>query len=47
MGREYSTNGTKRNAYKVLVGKPEGKRPQGRRRYGWVVDIKTDLREPE
>jgi hypothetical protein len=26
MGRECSTNGTKRKAYRVLVGKPEGKR---------------------
>jgi hypothetical protein len=27
------------------VGKPEGKRPLGRPRRGWVVDIKMDLRE--
>jgi hypothetical protein len=30
MGRACSTNGDKRNAYRILVGKPEGKRPLGR-----------------
>ena len=30
--------------YRVLVGKPEGKRPLGRPRHRWV-DIKTDLQE--
>jgi hypothetical protein len=33
-----------RNAYRILVGKPEGKRPLGRPRRRWV-DIKMDLRE--
>jgi hypothetical protein len=37
--------GTKRNAYRILVGKPEGKRPQGRPRYNWVDNIKVDLSE--
>ena len=32
-----------RNAYRVLVGKPEGKRPLGRRRR-WEDNIKMDLR---
>jgi hypothetical protein len=32
MGRTCSTNGEKRNAYMILVGKPEGKRPLGRPR---------------
>jgi hypothetical protein len=32
------------NAYRILVGKPEGKRPLGRRRRRWVDDIKIDLR---
>jgi hypothetical protein len=27
MGRIYNTNGEKRTAYRILVGKPEGKRP--------------------
>jgi hypothetical protein len=35
----------KRNAYRILVGKPEGKRPLGRPRRRWVDNIKTDLRE--
>jgi hypothetical protein len=35
----------KRNACKILVGKPEGKRPLGRPRCRWVDDIKMDLRE--
>jgi hypothetical protein len=29
----------------VLVGKPEGKRPLGRRRCRWVDNVKMDLRE--
>jgi hypothetical protein len=33
-----------RNAYKILVGKPEGKRPLGRPRRRWVNNIKMDLR---
>jgi hypothetical protein len=37
--------GEKRNAYRILVGKPEGKRPLGRPRRRWVDNIKTDLRE--
>jgi hypothetical protein len=37
--------GAKRNAYRILVGKPEGKRPLGRLRRRWVDNIKMDLRE--
>jgi hypothetical protein len=37
--------GDKKNAYRILVGKPEGKRPLGRTRCMWVNIIKTDLRE--
>jgi hypothetical protein len=33
------------NAYRILVGKPEGKRPLGRPRRKWVDNIKMDLRE--
>jgi hypothetical protein len=36
MGKPCSTNGEKRNAYRLLVGKPEGKRPLGRPRSRWV-----------
>jgi hypothetical protein len=35
----------KRNAYTILVGKPEIKRPLGRQRRRWVDNIKIDLRE--
>jgi hypothetical protein len=35
----------KRNAYTLLVGKPEGKRPLGRPRRRWVDNIRTDLGE--
>jgi hypothetical protein len=37
--------GEKRNAYRILVGKPEGKRPLGRPRHRWVDNVKMDLRE--
>jgi hypothetical protein len=37
--------GVKRNAYRMLVGKPEGRRPLGRPRCRWMDDIKMDLRE--
>jgi hypothetical protein len=40
MGRECSTN-----AYRILVGKPEGKIPLGRPRRRWVDNSKMDLRE--
>jgi hypothetical protein len=33
------------DAYRILVGKPEGKRPLGRPRRRWVDNIKMDLRE--
>jgi hypothetical protein len=35
--------GEKRNAYRLLVGKPEGKRPLGRPRRRWVDNIRMDL----
>jgi hypothetical protein len=45
MGRACSTNEEKRNAYKILVGKPEGKRSLGRSRRRWVDNIKMHLGE--
>jgi hypothetical protein len=39
--------GRKRNAYRILVGKPEGKRQVGRPRRRWVDNVKIDLREIE
>jgi hypothetical protein len=35
----------KRNAYRILVGKPEGTRPLGRPRRRWMGNIKMDLKE--
>jgi len=37
--------GEERGAYRVLVGKPEGKRPLGRPRRRWVDNIRIDLQE--
>jgi len=37
--------GDKRGIYRVLVGKPEGKRPLGRLRRGWEDNINMDLQE--
>jgi hypothetical protein len=37
--------GEKRNAYRLLVGKPEGKIPRGRPRRRWVDNIRMDLGE--
>jgi hypothetical protein len=39
--------GERWNAYRILVGKPGGKRPLGRPRRRWVDNIKMDLREIE
>jgi hypothetical protein len=40
-----SANEDKRNAYRISVGKPEGKRPLGRTRRRWEDNIKMDFRE--
>jgi hypothetical protein len=37
--------GEKRNAYRLLVGKPDGKRPLGRPRRRWVDNIRMGLGE--
>jgi hypothetical protein len=44
MGRTCRTNAEKRNAIRILVGKPEGKRQLGRPRRRWVDNIEVDLR---
>jgi hypothetical protein len=41
MGGACSANGEERGVYRVLVGKPEGKRPMGRPRRRWEDNIKT------
>jgi hypothetical protein len=45
IGRACSKNGEKTNAYSILVGKPERKKPLGRLWRRWVGDIKMDRRE--
>jgi hypothetical protein len=39
--------GERRNAYSIVVGNPEGKRPLGRPKRRWVNNIKMNLRELE
>jgi hypothetical protein len=39
--------GEKRTAYRLVLGKPEGKRPLRRPRYRWIDNIKIDLVEIE
>ena len=45
MGREFSTMRERRDAYRSLVGRPEGRRPLGRPSHRWVDDTKMDLQE--
>jgi hypothetical protein len=46
VGGTCGTNeGDKRNVYRLLVGKPEGRRPLGRPRRRWIDNIKMDLLE--
>jgi len=45
MGRACSSYGERRGTYRVLVGKPEGKRPLGRPRRRWEDNINMDLEE--
>jgi hypothetical protein len=45
MGGACITNGEKRKPYRLLMGKPEGKRPLGRPSCRWVDNIKMDLED--
>jgi hypothetical protein len=45
MGGECSTYGEGKGVYRVLVGKPEGKRPLGRPRRRWEDNVMVDLQE--
>jgi hypothetical protein len=47
MGRDVARMGEKGYAYRILVGKPERKRPLGRPRCKWVDNIKIDLKDIE
>jgi hypothetical protein len=38
-------NGARRNVYRLLVGKPEGKRPLGKPKSRWIDNIKMNLVE--
>jgi len=43
--RHVARMGEEKGVYRVLVGKPEGKRPLGRPRHRWVDNVRTDLQE--
>jgi hypothetical protein len=45
MGGACSTYGGKRGAYRILVVRPEGRRPLGRTRRRWEDNIKMDLED--
>jgi hypothetical protein len=45
VGRICGTHGGGRGVYRVLVGRPEGKRPMGRPRHRWEDNIKMELTE--
>jgi hypothetical protein len=45
LAKQLAQVGEKRNACRILVGKPEGKRPLERQRHRWVDNIKTYDRE--
>jgi hypothetical protein len=45
LNKQSSTVGERRGVYRVLVGKPEGKRQLGRPRSRWEDNIKMDLKE--
>jgi hypothetical protein len=45
MGGACSTNGEKRNAYRLLMGKPERRRPLARPRCNWLDNIKVEVVE--
>jgi hypothetical protein len=47
VGGTCGTHGEGRGVYRVLVGRPEGNRPPGRRRRRWEDNIKIDLMETE
>jgi hypothetical protein len=47
MGRACSRYGDRRGAHRILLGRPEGRRPLGRPRHRWEDNIKMDLQAVE
>jgi hypothetical protein len=47
MGRACNIHGVKKNVCRILVGKPEGKRPVGRHKDKWEDNIKMNIIETE
>jgi hypothetical protein len=47
MGGAYGTYGGQRGAHRVLVGKPEGRKPLERPRHRWEDNIKMDMQDME
>jgi hypothetical protein len=47
MGWAYSTYGKRRGLYRVLAGKPQGKKPLGRPMIRWKDNIKMDIQKME
>jgi hypothetical protein len=45
--RHMACMGDRKGAYRVLVGRPDGKKSLGRPRYRWEINIKMDLQEVE
>jgi len=45
MGGACACMGERRDVYRILVGRPEGKRPLGRPRFRWEDNIKMDLQD--
>jgi hypothetical protein len=45
IGKVFRAHGERMTMYRILVGKPEGKRPLGRPSHTWVYNIKMDLKE--
>jgi hypothetical protein len=45
MGGNIAHMGERRGVYRILVGKPEGKRPPGKLRRRWEDNIKIDVKE--
>jgi len=45
MGAEYNTQGQRKGAWRVMVRKPEGKRPSGRLRLSWLYGMQVNVQK--